>query len=120
MGKYHFLGSIAGLNKIGTSEFSKRGLELLTMFANQVSTAIENVMVDLAHNLGLAVVAEGVEEEDVMGMIQSRTRAFYAHAFPGTRETQTFPAGGRSYLAIVGPAPFMPMLSRVRGEPQTD
>ncbi len=31
---------------------------------------------------------------------------------------QTFPAGGRSYPAIVGPAPFMPMLLWVRGEPR--
>ncbi len=44
VGKQHFLGGIAGLNKIGATEFSERDLELLTMFANQVSIAIENAM----------------------------------------------------------------------------
>lgn len=44
VGKHNFLGGIAGLNKIGAAEFNERDLELLTMFANQVSIAIENAM----------------------------------------------------------------------------
>lgn len=41
-GKRHFLGGIVGINKIGGGEFSKRDLDLLTLFASQVSIAIEN------------------------------------------------------------------------------
>ena len=42
IGKHHFLGGIAGINKAGGGDFSKRDLDLLTMFASQVSIAIEN------------------------------------------------------------------------------
>jgi diguanylate cyclase (GGDEF)-like protein len=42
IGKRHFLGGIAGINKIGGGDFTKRDLDLLTMFASQVSIAIEN------------------------------------------------------------------------------
>ena len=42
IGKRHFLGGIAGLNKIGGKDFSRRDLDLLTLFAHQVSFAIEN------------------------------------------------------------------------------
>ncbi len=42
VGKRHFLGGLAGINKIGGGDFTKRDLDLLTLFANQVSFAIEN------------------------------------------------------------------------------
>ncbi len=42
MGKEHFLGGLAGINKIGAEDFTKRDLDLLTLFANQVSFTIEN------------------------------------------------------------------------------
>jgi diguanylate cyclase len=41
-GKRHFLGGIVGINKLSGEDFSKRDLDLLTLFANQVSSAIEN------------------------------------------------------------------------------
>jgi diguanylate cyclase (GGDEF)-like protein len=44
IGKRQFLGGIAGINKSGDDEFGERELQLLTMFANQVSIAIENAM----------------------------------------------------------------------------
>ncbi|MBI3571169.1 MAG: sensor domain-containing diguanylate cyclase [Gammaproteobacteria bacterium] len=42
IGKRHFLGGIAGINKIGGKDFSRRDLDLLTLFAHQVSFALEN------------------------------------------------------------------------------
>jgi diguanylate cyclase len=42
IGKRQFLGGIAGINKIGAKDFSQRDLDLLTLFAHQVSYAIEN------------------------------------------------------------------------------
>lgn len=44
IGKHHFLGGIAGINKVGGGDFSKRDLDLLSMFASQVSIAIENAI----------------------------------------------------------------------------
>lgn len=43
-GRRHFLGGIAGINKNGGGEFSRRDLNLLQMFASIVSIAIENAM----------------------------------------------------------------------------
>lgn len=43
-GRKNFLGGIAGINKIGGKEFSKRDLNLLQMFASIVSVAIENAV----------------------------------------------------------------------------
>ena len=43
-GKKHFLGGISAINKIGKREFTRRDLNLLTMFAGIVSIAIENAM----------------------------------------------------------------------------
>lgn len=42
IGKRHFLGGIAGINKIGSKDFTQRDLDLLTLFAHQVSYTIEN------------------------------------------------------------------------------
>ncbi len=42
IGKRHFLGGIAGLNKIGGKDFTRRDLDLLTLFAHQASFAVEN------------------------------------------------------------------------------
>jgi diguanylate cyclase (GGDEF)-like protein len=44
-GKRHFLGGIAGLNKVGGGSFDKKDLNLLQLFAGIVSVAIENAMV---------------------------------------------------------------------------
>jgi len=44
-GKRQFLGGLAGINKIGGRDFSKRDLDLLTLFANQVSYAIDNATI---------------------------------------------------------------------------
>ncbi|MHB8534461.1 MAG: diguanylate cyclase domain-containing protein [Sulfuricaulis sp.] len=41
-GKQHFLGGLSGINKIGGGDFTRRDLDLLTLFANQVSFTIEN------------------------------------------------------------------------------
>ena len=43
-GKKHLLGGIAGINKIGGTEFSRRDLNLLSLFASIVPIAIENAM----------------------------------------------------------------------------
>ncbi|MDH3342785.1 MAG: diguanylate cyclase, partial [Gammaproteobacteria bacterium] len=43
-GRRHFLGGIAGINKVGGGEFTRRDLNLLQMFASIVSIAIENAM----------------------------------------------------------------------------
>ena len=43
-GRRHFLGGIAGINKMGGGEFTQRDLNLLQMFASIVSIAIENAM----------------------------------------------------------------------------
>jgi len=43
-GKKHFLGGISAINKIGNHEFTRRDMNLLTMFAGIVSIAIENAM----------------------------------------------------------------------------
>ena len=42
IGKRHFLGGLAGINKIGGGDFTRRDLDLLSLFATQVSFAIEN------------------------------------------------------------------------------
>ena len=42
VGKQHFLGGIAGINKIGGGEFSEWDLDLLTLFASHVTAGIEN------------------------------------------------------------------------------
>jgi diguanylate cyclase (GGDEF)-like protein len=42
IGKRHLLGGISGINKIGSKDFTRRDLDLLTLFAHQVSFAIEN------------------------------------------------------------------------------
>jgi len=43
-GKRHFLGGIAGINKINGEEFDRRDLTLLSMFASIVAIVIENAM----------------------------------------------------------------------------
>lgn len=42
IGKHHFLGGLGGINKIGGDEFDQRDLDMLSIFASQVSIAIEN------------------------------------------------------------------------------
>ena len=53
-GKQHFLGGIAGMGKIGGGRFTRRDMDLLSLFASQVAIAIENAhafeKLENAHN----------------------------------------------------------------------
>ena len=42
VGRNHFLGGIAGINKIGGRDFDRNDLDLLTLLASQVAIAIDN------------------------------------------------------------------------------
>lgn len=42
IGKRHFLGGLAGIDKIGGGDFDKRDIDLLSLFASQVAIVIEN------------------------------------------------------------------------------
>lgn len=42
VGRNHFLGGIAGINKQGGGDFDKSDLDLLTLLASQIATAIDN------------------------------------------------------------------------------
>ena len=44
MGKKRILGGISGINKIGADNFSKRDLDLLSLFASQAAIAMENAL----------------------------------------------------------------------------
>jgi len=44
-GRRRFLGGIAGINKQGGGDFDQRDFELLSLFASQVTVAIENAMI---------------------------------------------------------------------------
>jgi len=44
-GRRRFLGGIAGINKRGGGDFDQRDFELLSLFASQVTVAIENAMI---------------------------------------------------------------------------
>jgi diguanylate cyclase (GGDEF)-like protein len=44
IGREHFVGGIAGINKSGGEDFGERDLHLLELFAGQVAIAIENAM----------------------------------------------------------------------------
>jgi diguanylate cyclase len=44
IGRRHFLGGIAGMNKRGGGEFNRNDLHLLELFAGQAAIAIENAM----------------------------------------------------------------------------
>ncbi len=62
VGRHHFLGGLAGMNKRGGGDFSRRDLDLLSLFASQAAIAIENAMAyqDLEE---ARQAAEGFQEE---------------------------------------------------------
>jgi len=43
-GRAHFLGGLAGIDKVGGGDFTQRDLNLLSLFASQVSIAVENAI----------------------------------------------------------------------------
>lgn len=43
-GRAHFLGGLAGINKVGGGDFTHRDLNLLSLFASQVTIAVENAI----------------------------------------------------------------------------
>ena len=69
LGKQHFLGGIAGLNKIGGGDFDNNDLDLLSMFAAHITAAIENAyLYDLLQKLNVELesrVQQRTEELEV-------------------------------------------------------
>lgn len=49
IGKQYFFGSLCGINKKGGGEFSEQDMELLTLFAGDISNALEIALME--HNL---------------------------------------------------------------------
>lgn len=61
-GKQHFLGGIAGINKVGGGDFTRRDLVLLEVFAAQAAIAIENAMA-FEELEDARKLAEGLQDE---------------------------------------------------------
>ena len=78
LGKRNFLGGIAAINKQDLGEFTKRDLEALTMFATQVTIAIENAMF-FEEMMSAKNEAESLQKElesfseDLENIIEDRT-----------------------------------------------
>lgn len=77
-GPRHFLGGIAGINKLGAADFDERDLNLLILFANVVSVAIENAM----------VVEEIQETRKLMSDYQSRLERVNRQLSDSNRELE--------------------------------
>jgi len=59
VGRNHFLGGIAGINKIGGADFDQRDLDLLTLLASQIATAIDNNnLIEQLENANQALISE--------------------------------------------------------------
>jgi K+-sensing histidine kinase KdpD len=68
IGKQHFLGGIAGMNKTGGGEFNEGDLELLSLFATHVTSGVENAFLyqqlqDMNAELEQRVMARTAELE---------------------------------------------------------
>lgn len=69
VGSNHFLGGIAGFNKVGGGEFDQADLDMLTLLASQVAIAIDNS--SLISQLGKANQALASEKERVQVTLSS-------------------------------------------------
>jgi diguanylate cyclase (GGDEF)-like protein/PAS domain S-box-containing protein len=69
IGSNHFLGGIAGFNKVGGGEFDRADLDLLALLASQVAIAIDNRR--LITQLGKANQALASEKERVQVTLSS-------------------------------------------------
>ena len=59
IGRNHFLGGIAGINKMGGGDFSQHDLDLLTLLASQIAIAIDNnALIDQLENANQALFTE--------------------------------------------------------------
>ncbi|HED19431.1 MAG TPA: response regulator [Gammaproteobacteria bacterium] len=72
IGKKHFWGGIAGINKEGADEFSKADLDLLTLLAQQVAIAIENAY--LFNGLEATVARRTRQLEQARSQAESASR----------------------------------------------
>jgi len=73
IGKHHFHGGIAGMNKLSGKDFDKRDLDLLTMFASQVSVAIENAKA--YEKLEMAMIRSEKDQIDLADLNKQLTSA---------------------------------------------
>src|SRR5208283_2682292 len=73
-GKKQIIGGLSALGKKGGGSFSLHDLDLLTMFANQVSIAIENAT--LFHQLGMEMDERGKSEELVKNILECVDEGF--------------------------------------------
>ncbi|HEY6096133.1 MAG TPA: EAL domain-containing protein [Gallionellaceae bacterium] len=69
IGRNHFLGGIACIDKVGGGDFDEKDLDLLTLLASQVATAIDNN--SLIHELELSNRALVSEKERAQATLSS-------------------------------------------------
>src|SRR5208283_2728004 len=74
-GKKQIIGGLSALGKKGGGSFSLHDLDLLTMFANQVSIAIENAT--LFHQLGMEEEALRITEERLSLALKATGQGIY-------------------------------------------
>ncbi|MBZ0092974.1 MAG: GAF domain-containing protein [Sulfuricellaceae bacterium] len=70
VGSNHFLGGIAGINKTGGRDFDKQDLDLLTLLASQIATAIDNnALIDQMEKANQTIVSEKVKAQVTLASI---------------------------------------------------
>ena len=105
LGRGHFLGGIAGINKIGGGDFDKHDLDLLTLLASQVAIAIDNN--------GLIEQLEQVNQ----ALISEKEKALVTLSSIGDAVITTDTLGQIEYMNPVAERMFDSTLADARGKP---
>jgi diguanylate cyclase (GGDEF)-like protein len=105
--------SLAYLSKLPVEELKIDRSFVLQMLHRDRDAAIVHSTIDLAHNLGLKVVAEGVESEDVLERLSDLGCDFAQGYFIGTPEAPSSPALRQLLQPAAGapPAPAAPAVA---------
>jgi len=70
IGRNNFLGGIAGINKMGGVDFDQHDLDLLTLLASQIATAIDNnSLIEQLEVANLSLYAEKVKAQVTLSSI---------------------------------------------------
>lgn len=105
VGRNHFLGGIAGINKIGGRDFDRNDLDLLTLLASQVAIAIDNNS-----------LIEQLEQAN-RDLFSEKEKAQATLSSIGDAVITTDAEGRIEYLNLVAEQLFATSLSQARSKP---